>query len=172
MKFLIPGQNFGIFASSIKGMDTFLFEMSMKWMFRFKNFRNVYWHGKTHSALAAFVRFRSRMDFLMFPQIRNAKGSIITLAAFLQFFSLVIFQRSPQSVYLCRCWFWSLLFDTIKIWFVIFTLTAQLRFDLAMYYHHMSFQSDFVCICIFANFAFEFVWTLHNRNLYSETSIW
>ena len=30
MKFLIPGQNFGIFASSIKGMDTFLFEMSMK----------------------------------------------------------------------------------------------------------------------------------------------
>ena len=51
MKFLIPGQNFGIFASSIKGMDTFLFEMSMKWMFRFKNFRNVYWHGKTHSAM-------------------------------------------------------------------------------------------------------------------------
>ena len=51
MKFLIPGQNFGIFASSIKGMDTFLFEMSMKWMFRFKNFRNVYWHGKTHSAV-------------------------------------------------------------------------------------------------------------------------
>ena len=32
-------------------MDTFLFEMSMKWMFTFKNFRNVYWHGKTHSAL-------------------------------------------------------------------------------------------------------------------------
>ena len=30
MKFLIPGQNVGIFASSIKGMDTFLFEMSMK----------------------------------------------------------------------------------------------------------------------------------------------
>ena len=51
MKFLIPGQNFGIFASSIKGMDTFLFEMSMKWMFTFKNFRNVYWHGKTHSAM-------------------------------------------------------------------------------------------------------------------------
>jgi len=30
MKFLIPGQNFGIFASPTKGMDTFLFEMSMK----------------------------------------------------------------------------------------------------------------------------------------------
>ena len=42
---------FWIFASSIKGIGTFLFEMSMKWMFRFKNFRNVYWHGKTHSAL-------------------------------------------------------------------------------------------------------------------------
>ena len=51
MKFLIPGQNFGIFASPTKGMDTFLFEMSMKWMFTFKNFRNVYWHGKTHSAM-------------------------------------------------------------------------------------------------------------------------
>ena len=32
-------------------MDTFLFEMSMKWMFTFKNFRNVYWHGTQHSAL-------------------------------------------------------------------------------------------------------------------------
>ena len=51
MKFLIPGQNFGIFASPTKGMGTFLFEMSMKWMFTFKNFRNIYWHGKTHSAL-------------------------------------------------------------------------------------------------------------------------
>ena len=51
MQFLIPGQNFGIFVSPTKGMDTFLFEMSMKWMFTFKNFRNVYWHGKTHSAL-------------------------------------------------------------------------------------------------------------------------
>ena len=55
MKFLIQGQNFGIFASSIKGMDTFLFEMSMKWMFTFKNFRNVYWHGKQHSACSAFI---------------------------------------------------------------------------------------------------------------------
>ena len=51
MKVLIPGQHFGIFASSIKGMDTFLFEMSIKWMFTLKNFRNVYWHGKTHSAM-------------------------------------------------------------------------------------------------------------------------
>jgi len=42
MKFLIPGQIFGIFASPTKGMDTFLFEMSMKRMFTFKNFRNVY----------------------------------------------------------------------------------------------------------------------------------
>ena len=59
MKFLIPGQNFGIFASSIKGMDTFLFEMSMKWMFRFNNFRNVYWHGigKTHSAVVLISTF-------------------------------------------------------------------------------------------------------------------
>ena len=32
-------------------MDTFLFEMSMKWIFTFKNFRNVYWHGKRHSAV-------------------------------------------------------------------------------------------------------------------------
>ena len=51
MKFLIPAQNFGIFASPTKGMDTFLFEMSMKWMFTFKKFRIVYWHGKTHSAM-------------------------------------------------------------------------------------------------------------------------
>ena len=32
-------------------MDIFLFEMSMKWMFTLKNFSNVYWHGKTHSAM-------------------------------------------------------------------------------------------------------------------------
>jgi len=30
MKFLIPAQYFGIFASPTKGMDIFLFEMSMK----------------------------------------------------------------------------------------------------------------------------------------------
>ena len=46
------GQNFRIFASPTKGMDTFLFEMSMKRMFAFKNFRNVYWHGTTHSELS------------------------------------------------------------------------------------------------------------------------
>ena len=51
MKCLIPAQNFGIFASPTKGMDTFLFEMGIKWMFTLKNFRNVYWHGKQHSAL-------------------------------------------------------------------------------------------------------------------------
>ena len=34
-------------------MDTFLFEMSMKWMFTFKSFRNVYWHGKTHSGIVS-----------------------------------------------------------------------------------------------------------------------
>ena len=56
MKFLIPGQNFGILASPTKEMDTFLFQMSMKWMFTFKSFRNVYWHGKTHSALIALVK--------------------------------------------------------------------------------------------------------------------
>ena len=36
-------------------MDTFLFEMSMKWMFTFKNFRNVYWHGMTHSAMVTIT---------------------------------------------------------------------------------------------------------------------
>ena len=60
MKFLIPGQNFGIFASPTKGMDTFLFEMSMKRMFTFKNFRNVYWHGTTHSAMPILERFCNR----------------------------------------------------------------------------------------------------------------
>ena len=53
MQFLIPGHHFGIFVSPTKGMDTFLFEMSMKRMFTFKNFRNVYWHGTTHSAMKA-----------------------------------------------------------------------------------------------------------------------
>ena len=50
--FFEPGQNIGIFASATKGMDTFLFEMSMKLMFTFKNFRNVYWHGTQHSAMS------------------------------------------------------------------------------------------------------------------------
>ena len=52
--------------SFIKGMDTFLFEMSMKWMFTFKNFRNVYWHGKTHSALI----------FYMFPTSREHRNIV------------------------------------------------------------------------------------------------
>ena len=41
----------GSFASSKKGMNTFHYEMSMKWIFTFMNFQNVYWHGKAHSAL-------------------------------------------------------------------------------------------------------------------------
>ena len=36
-------------------MDTFLIEMSKKWMFTFKNFRNVYFHGKQHSAVVIKV---------------------------------------------------------------------------------------------------------------------
>ena len=63
MKILISGQNFGIFASPTKGMDTFLFEMSMKWLFTFKNFRNVYWHGKTHSAMLFFCQSSFHFDF-------------------------------------------------------------------------------------------------------------
>ena len=31
--------------------------MSMKWMFTFKNFRNVYWHGKTHSVVIWYLSF-------------------------------------------------------------------------------------------------------------------
>ena len=49
-----PGQNIGSFASPTKGVNTFLFEISMKWMFTLKNFRNVYWHGKQHSAMLHF----------------------------------------------------------------------------------------------------------------------
>ena len=41
----------GSFASPKKGMHTFHYEMSNKWIFTFMNFQNVYWHGKTHSAL-------------------------------------------------------------------------------------------------------------------------
>ena len=65
MKVLIPGQNFGIFVSPTKGMDTFLFEMSMKLMFTFKNFRNVYFHGKQHSAM----NFEKQLDDLMGTEI-------------------------------------------------------------------------------------------------------
>ena len=60
MQFFEPGQNIGSFASATKGMDTFLFEMSMKWMFTFKNFRNVYWHGKTHSAMTNAKRYKQK----------------------------------------------------------------------------------------------------------------
>ena len=64
------GQNFRIFASPSKGLDTFLFEMSMKWMFTFKNFRNVYWQGKQHSALYLFESYTS--SFLMiYPRREN-----------------------------------------------------------------------------------------------------
>ena len=44
-------KNLGSFASSKKGMNTFHYEMSKKWIFTFMNFQNVYWHGKTHSAM-------------------------------------------------------------------------------------------------------------------------
>ena len=37
-----------------KGMDTFLFELSMKWMFTFKNFRKIYWQGEQHSGLTIY----------------------------------------------------------------------------------------------------------------------
>ena len=56
--FFEPGQNIVSFASATERMDTFLFEMSMKWMFTFKNFRNVYWHGKTHSLMMEKVQKR------------------------------------------------------------------------------------------------------------------
>ena len=80
MKFLIPGQNFGIFASPTKGMGTFLFEMSMKWMFTFKNFRNVYWHGKTHSAM--MIRYKDKhlndkmLCFFILLSTRSTKTSV------------------------------------------------------------------------------------------------
>ena len=61
--FFKPGHYIGTFASAKKGMDTFLFEMSMKWMFTFKNFRNVYWHGKTHSALTE--SFENQLKFVL-----------------------------------------------------------------------------------------------------------
>ena len=41
---------FWYFCSTYKRNGYFF--MSMKWMFTFKNFRNVYWHGKTHSPLS------------------------------------------------------------------------------------------------------------------------
>ena len=63
MKFLIPGQIFSIFASPTKGMDTFLFKMSMKWMLTFKNFRNLYWHGKQQSAMSDGDHYTFRNDF-------------------------------------------------------------------------------------------------------------
>ena len=52
-------------------MDTFLFEMSMKWIFTFKNFRNVYWHGKQHSALAQLLYYQDVRFDCKIPCTRN-----------------------------------------------------------------------------------------------------
>ena len=87
--FFIPGQNFGIFASSIKGMDTFQFEMSMKWMFRIKNFRNVYWHGKTHSALHPGIPAARKW--------RRREGENITQKSKNVFFVLNKFKQGTNS---------------------------------------------------------------------------
>ena len=77
MNFLMPGQNFGIFASPRKGMDTLLFEMSMKWAFTFKNFRNVYWHGKTHGAMwyPLHILLLLGHQMQLFPMVANHRSN-------------------------------------------------------------------------------------------------
>ena len=49
-KFFDTRSKFWYFCISYKRNGYFY--ICMKWMFTFKNFRNVYWHGKQHSALA------------------------------------------------------------------------------------------------------------------------
>ena len=49
--FFFLSKNLGSFASPTKGMNTFHYEMSKKWIFTSMNFQKVYWHGKTHSAM-------------------------------------------------------------------------------------------------------------------------
>ena len=73
MIFFIPVQNFGIFASPTKGMDTFLFEMSMKRMFTFKNFRNVYWHAKTHSAMVKIELDKNEIGAERNSKVKNKR---------------------------------------------------------------------------------------------------
>ena len=69
MIFLMPGQNFCIFASPRKGMDTFY----LKWAFTFKNFSNVYWHGKTHSAMwyPLHILLLLGHQMQLFPMVAN-----------------------------------------------------------------------------------------------------
>ena len=69
--FFEQGQNIGIFASATKGMDTFLFEKSMKLMFTFKNFRNVYWHGTQHSAMVSQEKIFGPKKEKVFGQMGN-----------------------------------------------------------------------------------------------------
>ena len=104
MIFFIPGQNFGIFASPTKGMDTFLFEMSMKLLFTFKNFRNVYWHGKTHSAMCPMRTIEDEVgnnDHKKWP-IKNKKKMCINVAFKAQrlFHVLVPWERLKLRKYL------------------------------------------------------------------------
>ena len=47
----IHSENLDNFASSRGIIIVFRSKMSKKWIFTFKNFQNVYWHGKRHSTL-------------------------------------------------------------------------------------------------------------------------
>ena len=69
-------QNIGSFVSATKEMDTFLFEMSMKWMFTFKNFRNVYWHGTTHSAMCFYPTFKSYFRNCLFSLYSEGSATL------------------------------------------------------------------------------------------------
>ena len=53
--------------------------------------------------LVAFVRFFTRMSFQMSPQIARPNRCIVALVASVRFFSYVSFQMSRQSAHMFRC---------------------------------------------------------------------
>ena len=46
--------------------------MSRKWIFTFKNFQNVYWHGKRHGAIRDIETFPSKQMYI-FPSLVERK---------------------------------------------------------------------------------------------------
>ena len=86
--FFFLSKNLGSFASSKKGMNTFHYEMSKKWIFTFMNFQNVYWHGKAHSALAT-------LGGPWRPCLKMTNLGEITRSVIFKSFSYMIFKIGP-----------------------------------------------------------------------------
>ena len=91
-------------ASSRGKIIVFRSIMGKKRIFTFENFQNLYWHGKQHSALVAFIWIFLTVRFQMCSQIACLRKCFVTLVAFVWFFSIVsVFHLDSENVIAFTC---------------------------------------------------------------------